>query len=69
MLQNKVLKNIFGVLAFLSFFMIIGTTGALEHDTITFTQSIVQGSISMLCFYLFAKLAGAFEPYVEQDNE
>jgi len=46
----------------------LGTVGALECDTISFTHSIVQGSVSIICFYIFAKLAGAFD-YTENAEE
>lgn len=61
MTENRILKIICGILAGLSFLMLIGTAGALECDTISFKQSIVRAIISIICLFVFAKLAGAFD--------
>lgn len=61
MIKNKILKKVYGTLAFISFFMVIGAAGASEHNTISFTQTIIQVGLSLVSFYIFARLAGAFD--------
>lgn len=47
------MKKVFGVLAFLSFFYLLGVVGAVEQDTM---------GIGLGCFWLFCELSGAFYP-------
>ena len=47
------MKKLFGVLAFLSFFWLLGVVGAIEQDMM---------ALALACFYVFCKLSGAFDP-------
>lgn len=63
------MKKIFGTLAFLSFFFVLGTVGAIEQDMIPLGTGTIRMSIGMAVFYLFCKLSGAFDPYVCEEKE
>ena len=52
------MRKVFGVLAFFSFFWLLGVVGGIEQDTV----SLGTGTI-YICFYVFCKLSGAFDPY------
>lgn len=56
------MKKVFGVLAFLSFFYLLGVVGAVEQDTMTLGAGMVRMGIGLGCFWLFCKLSGAFYP-------
>lgn len=55
MKKQIILKNVCGVLCFLSFILLIGTVGAVEHNNITLGQGLLQSVISLLVF-----LAGGY---------
>lgn len=56
------MKKVFGVLAFLSFFYLLGVVGAVEQDTMALGAGIVRMGIGLGCFWLFCELSGAFYP-------
>lgn len=56
------MKKFFGVLAFLSFFYLLGVVGAVEQDTMAFGAGMVHMAIGLGCFRLFCELSGAFYP-------
>lgn len=62
------MKTIFGTLAFISFFLMIGTVGAMDCRNISLLHGAIQGGISIFCFAVFSKLAGAFEPCVKSND-
>ena len=47
--------------AFISFFLLLGSVGALEHGNITMTQGIVQMLLFIGAAALFTWLAGGFD--------
>lgn len=55
------MKKIYGTLAFISFFILYGTVGASECDTISLQRFIIQSAISIICLFVFTKLAGGFD--------
>jgi len=55
-------RKVFGTLAFLSFFYILGVVGAVEQDTMALGAGMVRMGIGLGCFWLFCELSGAFEP-------
>ena len=55
------MKKVFGTLAVLSFFYILGVVGAVEQDTMTLGAGMVRMGIGYGCFWLFCGLSGAFE--------
>ena len=59
-LEEKKMKKVFGTLAFLSFFYILGVVGAMEQDTMTLGAGTVRACIGLGCFWLFCKLSGVF---------
>ena len=54
-------KNVCGAIAFISFFMTLGSVGALEHGNITMTQGILQMLLFIGAAALFTWLAGGFD--------
>lgn len=54
------MKKVFGVLAFLSFFYLLGVVGAVEQDTMALGAGMVRMGIGLGCFWLFCELSGAF---------
>lgn len=46
-----------GTLAILAFLWIIGTAGALEHNSITYLQAAVQGGFGILMAWVGLKMA------------
>ena len=64
-MEETVMKKyrwIFGTLAFLSFFYILGVVGAMEQNAMILSAGAIRASIGFLCFVVFCKLAGAFTP-------
>lgn len=58
-------KKIFGSLAFLMFFLVCGTVGAIECDTVPLTGGMIRTFVFMALWVLFTYLAGGFEEYAE----
>ena len=56
------MKKVFGVLAFLSFFYLLGVVGAVEQDTMALSTGTLHMAVALALFYVFCKLAGAFYP-------
>lgn len=52
--------RIFGALAFLAFFFLLGSVGAVEQNSIPLSQGVIQMGAGLLCFGLFIWLAGGF---------
>lgn len=63
------MKKVFGVLAFLSFFYLLGVVGAVEQDTMTLGAGMVHMGIGLGCFWLFCELSGAFYPTPPRKKE
>lgn len=55
------IKTVFGALSFASFLLILGSVGAMERNTISFWQGVVQAFLSAASFILFMYLAGGFK--------
>lgn len=45
------MKKVFGVLAFLSFFYLLGVVGAVEQDTMALGAGMVRMGIRQRCVY------------------
>ena len=56
------MKKLFGVLAFLSFFWLLGVVGAIEQDMMALGIGTFHMALALACFYVFCKLSGAFDP-------
>lgn len=54
-------KGVCGAIAFISFFLLLGSVGALEHGNVTLTQGIVQMLLFIGAAALFTWLAGGFD--------
>jgi len=63
---ERLRKRTCGAIAFISFFMLLGSVGALENDSITLAQGAVQMLLSGGALGLFSWLAGGFD-YEEAD--
>jgi len=65
----KRLKKVFGFLAFLMFFLVYGTVGAIEHNALSLFEGTVRLIIFLALWVFFIYLAGGFEGYTERKNE
>lgn len=61
----KILYNIACTLAGTGFFLLIGTAGALECDTIGLGRAIIQGTISGVATWGFIKCAEYLNAYMD----
>ncbi len=65
----KRLKKVFGSFAFLMFFLVCGTVGAIEHNTLTLFEGTIRSIIFLALWVLFTYLAGGFEECSERRNK
>lgn len=63
------MKKVFGTLAFLSFFFLLGTVGAVEQDMISLEAGAIRMAIELFVFDLSCELSGATEPYVYEEKK
>lgn len=63
------MRKFFGVLAFLSFFWLYGTIGAVEQDMLSLGTGTLHMIFALACFYVFCKLSGAFDPYIPEKKK
>lgn len=54
-------KSVSGVIAFVMFFLMLGTVGGIENDTIPLLPGMIQTFAFMGLLVLFSHLAGAFD--------
>lgn len=62
-------KIVFGSFAFLMFFLVYGTVGAVECDTLSLFEGIIRSIIFLALWVLFTYLAGGFENYAERRDK
>lgn len=62
-------KRVFGVLAILSFLGVLGAVGNVEQDQIGLIPGMAIAFVFEGLFAMFAKLAGAFDPPVWEDED
>lgn len=67
--EGNRMRKFFGVLAFLAFFWLYGAIGAVEQDMLSLGTGTLHMILALACFYVFCKLAGAFDPYVPQKKK
>lgn len=60
----KILYNIACIFAGISFFLLIGTAGALECDTIGLGEAVIQGTISGVATWIFIECAKYLNTYM-----
>ncbi len=63
------MKKVFGILAFLSFFFVLGTVGAIECDMIAPCTGFIRAMLGIVVMAVFAKIAGAFEYDTREDDD
>ena len=63
------MRKFFGVLAFLSFLWLYRTIGAVEQDMLSLGTGTLHMIFALACFYVFCKLAGAFDPYIPEKKK
>lgn len=61
-------KSVSGVIAFVMFFLMLGTVGGIENDTIPLLPGMIQTFAFMGLWVLFSHLAGAFD-YPQEMSE
>lgn len=59
--EGHFMKKVFGALAFLSFFYLMGVVGSIEKEIITLSVGAIHMAVSLVCFGLFGKLYGLSE--------
>lgn len=67
--KGEGMKKVFGTLSFLSFFYALGICGSIEIDAIELWPGFLRAMLGMICFGLFAWLAGAFDDTYAYDEE
>ena len=60
------MKKVFGTLAILSFFWLLGVVGGIEQNSISLGTGTIYMVISLACFCMFCALSGAFDKYPEK---
>lgn len=60
-MKRKILRTISGAASALSFFLLLGVVGGMEHELIDFGIGTLYLVILALSFAIFAKLSGAME--------
>ena len=59
--EGHFMKKVFGALAFLSFFYLLGVVGSIEKEIMTLDVGAIHMAVSLVCFGLFGKLYGLSE--------
>ena len=67
--EGKGMRKIFGILSGVSFFYAFGVCGSIETDAIALWPGFLRAMIGMICFGLFAWLAGAFDDTYAYDED
>lgn len=62
------MRKFFEVLAFLSFFWLYGTIGAVEQNMLFLGTGTIHMVLALAGFYVFCKLAGAFYSTQKKKN-
>lgn len=62
------MKRLYGVFAWLAGMATLGAAGSLETGSIGDMQGTILMYTALVAFGVFAKLAGAFEPYVYKES-
>lgn len=57
-MKKKTFTNICGIVSFLGFMFMYGTVGAMDQDTISLTQGIIQSAIGLTLFGGAAYIGG-----------
>lgn len=55
------MKKFFGIIACLSFFLLLGTVGGIEHDLLPLGEGIIICLASILTLWISAGFAGAYD--------
>lgn len=63
------MKKVFGVLAFLSFFFVFGTVGAMEQDMVGLGAGFFRCLIGLGCMDIFTRLAGGYDYSYTYDED
>ena len=58
--MKKWRKSIFGAIAFVSFFLVLGSVGAMETYRISFEQGVMQICVFLICFVCCSYVSGGF---------
>ena len=56
-LEEQIMKKVFGVLAFLSFFYLLGVVGGVEQNSLSLSAGISRMFLGFSLFHLFGRLA------------
>ena len=50
--EGHFMKKVFGALAFLSFFYLLGVVGSIEKEMMTLGVGAIHMAVSLVCFWL-----------------
>ena len=68
-IKRRHLRTLSGSIAFVMFFLIIGTVGAVECDALPLFEGTIRLIIFLALWVLFTYLAGGFEEYSERRDK
>jgi uncharacterized membrane protein YhaH (DUF805 family) len=68
-IKRRHLRTLSGSIAFVMFFLIIGTVGAVECDILPLFKGTIRLIIFLALWVLFIYLAGGFEEYAERRDK
>lgn len=57
-MKRRTAKRIWGVICFLGLMLVLGTVGAMENESITLVQGLVQSGIGLVAFAGAAYIGG-----------
>ena len=60
-MKRKILHTVSGAASALSFFLLLGVVGGMEHGLIDFGIGVLYLAVLVILFAIFAKLSGAME--------
>jgi hypothetical protein len=68
-LWKRKIKTFYGAVAFLMFFLMISTVGAVECDTVSLHTGTIRSFIFLILWVLFTYLAGGFKEYQQTEKD
>ena len=68
-IKRRHFRTLTGSIAFVMFFMTIGTVGAVECDALPLFEGTIRVIIFLALWVLFTYLAGGFEEYAERRDK
>ena len=67
-MKRKILHTVSGAASALSFFLLLGVVGGMDHGLIDFGIGTLYLAVLVILFAIFAKLSGAMESKEEESS-